>query len=147
VSRPIVYDKGKYHDEEVERFGLHSDQACVHTAFFLGWLIETDHLSDEFVEDSADDVAAYKERNITAVELYKRWDRCLVDDMLNDEGNEFAQSYFDFEHGAFLKDYAELMVKSLASEFHVEYTWENQAVMNERVDQRFIAWLGSQRER
>ena len=101
MSSPVVYDKAKYHLESVEQYGLDEEQAYVHTAFFLGWLIEHDMMSEEFLEESAAQISDFKARKITPIQIYEWWDGCLIDDMLSDEGNAFAQSYFDFDKGKY----------------------------------------------
>lgn len=140
MDSPVVYDKGKYHDETVMEGNLPEERASVHTAFFLGWLIENNLFSDEFKSESDELIAQYKNRLKTAVQVYDWWDRCLIDDMLCDEGNAFASEYFDFEKGQYLSDYTELLVKDLPSVFHVPYTWESQEVMNQRISDRYQKW-------
>ncbi len=147
MDSPVVYDKGKYHDETVMEGNLPEDRASVHTAFFLGWLIENKLCSDEFKSESDELIAQYKNRSKTAVQVYEWWDRCLIDDMLSDEGNAFASEYFDFEKGQYLSDYAELLVKDLPSEFHVPYTWESQEIMNQRISDRYQKWKGGRSKR
>jgi hypothetical protein len=44
--------------------------------------------------------------------------------MLNDEGNEFAKNYFDFDTGLFPQDYEETFPE-IETIYHVEDTWEN----------------------
>ena len=140
MDRPVVYDKGKYHDETVMDYGLPDEQASVHTAFFLGWLIETDLYSEEFRSESKKQIEEYKSKKKTAVEIYDMWDRCLVNDMLNDEGNAFARDYFDFNTGTYLSDYAYILVGKLPSEFHVPYSWENQEKISAKISQRHEKW-------
>lgn len=144
MDSPVVYDKGKYHDETVQEHGLPEEQASVHTAFFLGWLIENGLFSEEFGSESADSIAAYRSQEMTAVDIYGWWDRCLIDDMLNEEGNAFAQAYFDFDKGDYLADYSALLVKDLPSEFHVSYTWENQKLMSSKISERHQQWRRKQ---
>ena len=149
MDSPVVYDKGKYHDETVQGLALPEEQASVHTAFFLGWLMDRGLIGGEFAEDFGEPIAGYLNRTITAVAAYEAWDRCLLSDMLSDEGNAFAQAYFDFEKGQYLADYGELLVEELPSEYHVEYSWENQHLMNSRIDARYAAWkerLGARSE-
>jgi len=140
MDSPVVYDKGKYHDETVMENNLPEERASVHTAFFLGWLIENDLCSNEFNSESSDLIEKYKSQAKTAVDVYEWWDRCLIDDMLSEEGNAFAAEYFDFENGKYLSDYSELLVKNLPSEFHVPYTWENQRIVGQRISQRYLRW-------
>ena len=145
MTNPVVYDKAKYHRESVELAGLDEVQAEVHTAFFLGWLIDNDLVSDEMRSECPDLLAEYKLRKKTAIDVYGFWDCCLVDDMLSDDGNAFAQSYFDFARGQYLADYADTLLNELPSEFHVPYTWENYAIIGERIDRRYAEWRKSQK--
>lgn len=145
MNDPVVYDKAKYHRESVELAGLDEVQAEVHTAYFLGWLIDTDLLSDEMRDECAELIADYKSRKKTAIDVYGWWDCCLVDDMLSDDGNAFAQSYFDFTNGQYLADYADLLVQDLPSEFHVPYTWENYDIIRLQIDRRYAKWRESQK--
>ena len=140
TNRTVVYDKAKYHLDTVQESGLEEEQSAVHTAFFLGWLMDNGLCSEEFVEDSRDDIAAYRRREKTALEVYGLWDYCLIDDMLSDEGNAFAQSYFDFSTGKYIDDYVELLARKLPSEFHVPYTWKNQRRISHRISKRYSEW-------
>ncbi|MDJ0916905.1 MAG: hypothetical protein QNJ05_04010 [Woeseiaceae bacterium] len=144
---PVVYDKAKYHFDSVQELGLPDEQAYVHTAFFLGWLMENDLCSKEFVDDSCEQIEAYKRRETTALDVYAAWDGCLVDDMLSETGNAFAASYFDFSNGKYIDDFAELLVRKMKSEFHVPYTWENQAKINHRIGKRYRDWQMPMRSR
>jgi hypothetical protein len=145
MNDPVVYDKAKYHRESVELAGLDEVQAEVHTAYFLGWLIDNDLLSDEMRNECAELLADYKSRKKTAIDVYGWWDCCLVDDMLSDDGNAFAQFYFDFENGQYLADYADLLVQDLPSEFHVPYTWENYEIIRLQIDRRYAEWRQSKK--
>jgi len=140
MGNSIVYDKAKYHDETVMNSGLPEERASVHTAFFLGWLIENDLCSDEFEYESSDLINKYKSQDKTAIDVYERWGRCLMGEMLSEEANAFASDYFDFDKGKYISDYSELLVKKLPSEFHVPYTWEKQKIISQRVSRRYIEW-------
>ena len=136
----FVYDKAKYHDETIEEFGLPEEHAANHTVFFLRWLIERRLMSALFETDGADLVRAFRAGEASSHALYDWWDRCLIDDMLSDEGNAFAQSYFDFERGGYLKDYARTLQRDLPSEFHVPFTEQNYQAIRAVIDQRYDDW-------
>jgi hypothetical protein len=140
MNQPVVYDKAKYHSKTVLDAGLDDVQAEVHTAFFLGWLIDNDLMSDEFNGECPELIAQYKSRETTALEVYEWWDCCLIDDMLSDTGNAFAQHYFDFQRGQYLAEYAELLVCDLPTAYHVPYSWDNYELIRRRIDQRFHEW-------
>lgn len=143
--QPVVYDKAKYHDDTIEEFGLPEEHAANHTVFFLRWLIEHSLVSSFFLSEGADISAAFQVGEASIHDVYDWWDRCLIDDMLSDEGNAFAQAYFDFERGDYLKDYVRVLQRDLPSEFHVPYTEPNYREMSAVIDARYAAWKADSR--
>lgn len=140
VRRSHVYDKAKYHIESIEQHGLPIEQIYVHSGLYLGWLIENKFLEREFYEEMNDVINMFMRREITAPELFSRWDGVLVDDMLSDEGNRFSHYYFDFAKGQYLDDYVEKLAKDLPSEFHVIDNWENYDKAKEFIEARYQRW-------
>jgi len=143
MNQPTVYDKAKYHYESVEKAGLDEAQAGVHTAFFLGWLLDNDLMSSDFASESSELISQYKSGDKTALDLYSWWGGCLIDDMLSDEGNQFAMHYFDFSNGQYMNDYIDLLVVDLPSEFHVEFNRGNREIISLQIDRRFEDWKTS----
>ncbi len=139
-SHPIVYDKAKYHFESVREHGLPEIHAYIHTGFFVGWLIENELLDEEFAEECEEEIARFRKHELSAPQLFRLWDGALVDDMLNDEGNAFAQAYFDFQKGRYIQDYSENIAKNLKSEFHVQDSSANFAAAKAIIDDRFRRW-------
>jgi hypothetical protein len=62
----------------VEAAGLPPGHAYHHTTFFLSWLAKNDLLSELFVSETPDQIAAYKAGRCTVNPLYEWWDCCLV---------------------------------------------------------------------
>lgn len=60
--------------------------------------------------------------------------------MLSDEGNAFAQSYFGFDRGDSLADYARALQRDLPSQYHVPFTEENYQAIRAVIDARYAAW-------
>ena len=141
IQATYAYDKAKYHYESVEQLGLPIEHADHHTLFFLRWLIENDMMSEEFNETSKDVMDRFRHGKATMYDIYEWWDTCLLDIMLSARGNAFAIDYFDFEKGRYMDDYAEVLVQSLPSEFHVKYTEENYQLLRERIDRRYLDWI------
>jgi len=135
-----VYDKAEYHDDTVRDLGLPEEHAANHTVFFLRWLIEHSLMSKFFEEESPDILSAFREGRVSIHAVYEWWDQCLVEDMLSDDGNAFAQAYFDFDHGEYVKDYVRVLQRDLQSQFHVPYTEENYQAISAVIDNRFGAW-------
>lgn len=145
TSKPIVYDKAKYHRDSVEKKGLPEEQAEVHTAFYLGWLIDNDLYSEEFATENREIVDEYKRRKTTAMAIYEWWDCCLVDDMISERGKVFSQYYFDFENGKYTADYMKTFnVNGDNDFFTVEYTWDNYAKIRKVIDNRYNKWTKRQ---
>lgn len=142
-EQPFVYDKAKYH-YGADDFPLSfpATQAYVHTGVFVGWLADMDFLDDS-TPHIADAIAQFKRRELTGPQLYARLGECLIDYMITSTGNRFARDYFDFSKGMFLKDYRELLVKDLGSDYAVKDTWENYELIKRRFDERFSVWTQS----
>jgi hypothetical protein len=140
MNSPHVYDKAKYHYETIEQHVLFAEHAANHTVFFLRWLIENNLMSDEFMEESGDEIAKFREGAASIHQVYEWWDCCLIDDMLSEEGNAFAMQYFDFDKGKYIHDYMELLQGSLPSEFHIDYNEANYQRMKEVIDGRYKEW-------
>lgn len=140
MQEAYVYDKAKYHYDGEYPKELPIEKAFVHTGFYLGWIIENDLYSEDFAEDMAEEIVAFKERKITGTKVYELCDGVLLDDMLNDEGNSFTQYYFDFSRGSYMKDYEILLAKGLPSFYHVEDTWENYDRLAGKINQQFERW-------
>jgi hypothetical protein len=140
MMSPHVYDKAKYHHETIEEYGLPEEHASNHTVFFLRWLIEQDLMGKLFGEESEQLFKDFRAGKTTIYDVYEWWDCCLVDDMLSEEGNNFAMHYFDFEKGDYLQDYAETLQGALPSEFHIDYTEENYDRIKRVIDRRYKEW-------
>ena len=140
MSGPIVYDKAKWHSDGDYPADLPQRNAFNHTGFFLGWLIDNDLLDAEITDEFPDAIEAFRRRDTTGPALYRSFDGALDEYMLNDEGNAFAQCYFDFDTGQYLNDYDEILSSGLPTMYHVDDTWENYDKLKQRIDQRFNEW-------
>jgi hypothetical protein len=107
-------------------------------------LIENDLMGEEFTSE-AEPLDQYRSGTRTLLSLYEWWDCCLLDGMLSDEGNAFAQHYFDFDGGQYLHDYIGLLKGSLPSEFHIEFTDDNYAKLKPIIDKRYRKWKNPKR--
>lgn len=140
MKNPIVYDKAEYHYGGNYPKDLKKENAFTHTGMFLGWLIDNDLVSSEFIKETGDSINKYKKREISPIEIYKEWDGCLIDDMLNDEGNAFTEVYFDFEKGNYLVDYENLFAINLPTLYHVSFTWDKYDKLCKIIDDKYREW-------
>jgi hypothetical protein len=137
---PPSYDKAKYHYETVEEEGLPREHAANHTMYFFRWLIERDLVSDFFREEGKEPLEEFRKGLRTIHDVYGSWDEVLAGDMLSDEGNGFAMAYFDFDKGAYLKEYEETLIGGYESTWHIPFTEENYQKMKALLDRRFEEW-------
>jgi hypothetical protein len=140
MASPHVYDKAKYHDETIDQYGLSEEHAANHTVVFLRWLIERQLMSEFFEKEAVEILKRFRSGEATIHQVYSWWDRCLVDDMLSEEGNAFAMHYFEFGSGRYLRDYAATLQRGLPSEFHIDFTESNYAAMKRVMDRRYEEW-------
>lgn len=140
MAEQIVYDKAKYHYDGDFPADLEIEQGFVHTGMFLGWIIEHDLYSEWFGKELAGYVAALKARDMTGAKVFEACDGVFMEDMLSEEGNRFAQYYFDFERGKYLSDYVELLGQDLPTIYHVSDSWANYERLRARVDKRYREW-------
>jgi hypothetical protein len=135
-----VYDKAKWHFGGNFPDELDMRQAFIHTGMFLGWLIDSKLISDEFRNEFSEEIQAFKERQISGARIFEFIDGTLMLDNLNEIGNKFALEYFVFETGKYLNDYDQLLSKELPSTYHVKDTWENYEMLKVVLDARFAEW-------
>lgn len=140
IDEIYVFDKAKYHQDSIEEDLLQEDQAYVHTGMFLAWLTNNDLCSEELNIESIQTIRKIKNREVSPATLYMEWDGCLIGDMLNQIGYNFALDYFDFENGAYLSDYEKLLESDDASIFGQPNTWEMYDRLSSIIGQRFSAW-------
>ena len=147
VVDTIVFDKAKWHYEGKYPADLDEAQAFVHTGLFLGWIIDAGLYREEFADDFAKEIRRFKARKLTGPRVYRAADGVFADDMLSEEGLAFAQAYFEFEKGKYIKDYEKLLSAKLPSMYHVPDTWETYDALKPQIDKRYAAWQKKSRSK
>lgn len=132
-----VYDKAKYHYNGDFPEGLSHDQAYVHIGFFLGWLIERNLCSTEFIDRYTETVEAFKARKLLCSQLCKKTAGVLAADMLSEEGNAFAEKGYE----SYLSDYLYFVNHEDAeSVYEVEDNWEHYEMVRDELDISYEMW-------
>ena len=70
----------------------------------------------------------------------ERCDGKFIEDDVNDEGNSFAQAYFDFQNGQYLADYQATLAQDVSNLYYVTDDWENFDRLKPILDKRFAEW-------
>ena len=140
IDNKYVFDKAKYHDNSIEQMGLSEEQAFVHTGLFFAWLVNNALMSDFFIEETGSEIEQLKDKKISPSTIYMNWDGVLIGEMLSNKGFNFAMSYFDFDKGRYLKDYAKVFNLTDENIFTVSDTWENYEKLRPTIDAAFESW-------
>lgn len=130
-----AYDKAKWHyDGNFPRW-RRKRQAFVHTGFFLAWLADRSLVSDLIASESADRIAALRDRRGQPGDLYAEWDGVLVPEMLNEEANAFARAYYEQR---FFDDYESVFPEG--NNYKVRGSWQNYDRLAPLLDVRLADW-------
>jgi hypothetical protein len=140
VDNSYVFDKAKYHDNSVEQLGLSEQQSFVHTGLFFAWLVNNGLMSDFFIEETGGEIEKLKTRKISPSALYMHWDGALIGELLNDNGFNFAMSYFDFDKGTYMEDYEKTFNVTGDQVFTVKDTWDNYDKIKPMIDVAYKKW-------
>ena len=100
---------------------------------FVAWAI----LGGLGGELAGDDLPPLQARSITPGRFF--FDTCdgkFVDEMLNDEGNRFAEAYFNLDKGQYLHDYDSVLCAGVETAYQVADTWENFDKLKPMLDRR-----------
>jgi hypothetical protein len=140
---PMAYDRADWHYGGDYPEGLPPENGGTHIGMFLAWAI-TRGLEGEFHQrESAESVAAVRERRMTGREfLFNECDEKFWEEDLSEDGNTFAHAYYESEDDswAYLTDYAGLLAADVPSLYHVADSWENFDRLAPIIDRRYAEW-------
>lgn len=134
----MKYDDASWHSEGDFPKDLPSEAGATHTGMFLAWAILSGLGGSLHTEDFPEDGERLKAREITPGAYFLAvCDGKFTDEDLNEAGNAFAVGYFDFERGAYLRDYEDTVGRDLPSLYHVPDTWDTFDRLKPLLDRRF----------
>lgn len=136
------YDDAEWHYDGDFPGGTPIRNGFAHIGFFLSWAVE-EGLVNEFIQvETPEGVEATLNRSVSPIALLEFWDGKLVSDMLSEEGNAFAMSYYPDEENGYLPDYmAEFSDHKL---YKVKPTWENYDRIKPVISKRYEEWRAGQ---
>jgi hypothetical protein len=137
----MKYDDASWHSGDDFPKDLPADAGATHTGMFLAWALLSGLAGEIHASELPEDLERLRSRSVTPGQFFL--DVCdgkLTDEDLNDEGNGFAQAYFDLERGSYLEDYDRVLVRELASQYHVADSWENFDLLRPVLDKRLDEW-------
>jgi hypothetical protein len=137
----MKYDDASWHSGGKFPQDLRAEAGATHTGMFVAWAFLSGLAGQLHIEDFPDDLPKLRSRAVTPGRYFlATCDGKFTDEDLNDEGNAFAQTYFDLQKGQFVADYERTVGANLPSIYHVPDTWETFDRLRPIFDQRLSAW-------
>ena len=117
------------------------EAGATHSGIFFAWALFAGLGGEPHVADTLEAIERRQRREVTpGLFFLEQCDGKLTDEDFNDEGNAFAQAYFDFTNGTYLDDYHTALGADLPSLYHVADSWESFDTMAAVLDQRLFEW-------
>ena len=140
----MKYDDASWHYGGDFPKDLPDEAGATHTGMFVAWALLSGLAGQIHIDDFPQDLEALRTRSVTPGQFFfNSCDGKFIDENLNDQGNAFAASYFDFEHGGYLADYENVLGVDLPSLYHVPDTWQSFDKLKPTLDRRFSDWLSA----
>ena len=137
----MKYDDASWHYGGHFPKDLPDEAGATHTGMFVAWALLTGLAGEIHTEELPEGLEKLRSRSVTPGQFFlEACDGKFTDEDLNDEGNAFAQEYFDFDRGAYMNDYDQLLAKGLPSQYHVQDTWTNFDKLRHVLDKRLDDW-------
>ena len=137
----MKYDDASWHYSGNFPEDLPDKAGATHTGMFLAWALLAGLAGELIIDEFPEFLGKLRDRSLTPGELF--FDLCdgkFIDEDLNEVGNAFAQDYFDFQKGKYLKDYEAAFGGVGPTLYHVVDSWENFDRLKPVLDRRFTEW-------
>ena len=140
----MKYDDASWHSGGKFPKDLPPEAGATHTGMFVTWALLSGLAGEIFTDDSPEAISELKSRLITPGRFFLSYcDGKFTDEDLNDLGNAFAESYFNFETGRYLADFGATFGGRLPELYYVKDSWENFDLLKPVLDDRFAKWKKS----
>jgi hypothetical protein len=137
----MKYDDASYHYGGNFPKDLPIEAGATHTGMFLAWAMLSGLAGELHLTEFPEGIQALTERSITPGRfLLEYCDGKFTDEDVNEVGNTFAASYFDFKNGLYLTDYENVLLNGLPSLYHVPDSWQTYETLKPTLDARFSEW-------
>ncbi len=100
----MKYDDASWHHGGEFPADLQPEAGATHTGMYVAWALLSGLAGEIHVEDFPGDIPKLESRILTPGSFFlEACDGKFTDEDLNDEGNAFTRTYFDFEKGQTLR--------------------------------------------
>ncbi len=144
----MKYDDASWHYGGEWPEGLPPEAASTHIGMFVTWCWLNGMAGEEQLIDSPDMIERITSRSVTPGGLFiEMCDEKFIAADLNDEGNAFAQAYYNEESKGMRHKYYDdldtVVPADLPSVYHLPDTWETFDKIAPVLDERFKHWRKS----
>jgi len=137
----MKYDDASWHSGGKFPKDLPPEAGATHTGMFVAWALLSGLAGQFNIEDFPENIPMLRDRTVPPGAFFLSCcDGKFTDEDLNDEGNAFTASYFDFTTGKYLSDYEDTLGRGLPELYYVADTWENFDLLKPIIDQRYADW-------
>ncbi len=137
----MKYDDASWHYGGDFPDDLPNEAGATHIGMFVAWALLIDLGGSIHLEDYPEEFAKLRSREVTPAQFFlQACDEKFTDDDLSEEGNAFAQFYYEPDDANYLEDYVMILCQNLPSLYHVADTWDNFELLKPILDERFSSW-------
>lgn len=140
------FDDASWHYEGDYPEELAQENSGTHIGMFLTWCIRHKLLSEELMEDAAEEIIEVENKEITGAQfLWRVMDGKFTSDDVSEEIVPFIDDYYEdgkkFSYN-YYEDYITVVEKNKKYEsiYHVEDSWENYEVIGKIISNRYDQW-------
>jgi hypothetical protein len=142
------YDDASWHSGGDFPEDLPDEAGATHIGMFVAWALTSGLAGELLITDFPTSVPDLTARTITPGAFVLRvFDGKFTEDELNEEGNAFAQTYYEAARNGYLADYEAILSDGVPSLYHVKDTWENFDRLRPVLDRRFKEWKAASPDR
>lgn len=138
----MSYDKIEWHSQG-EGFPKDAkpEDGGTHIGIFLTWIIQNDLIGELYLETGQEIINKVKRKEITGRDfLVEECNSTFYDEILNDEGNEFVEYYYQSDANEnYFGDYA-IVFDEYDNIYEVENSWENYEKIKPVIEMRYLDW-------
>ena len=142
----MKYDDASWHYGGEFPADLPDEAGATHIGMFVTWCMLNGLGGDIHDEEEGADILLLKRRELTPGTWFlKICDGKFIDEDLNDEGNLFANMYYQDEQADYVDDYVEILAEDVDDIYYVLDTWENYDKLAPKITERFNKWKSAER--
>ncbi len=138
----MKYDDASWHYGGDFPSNLPNEAGATHIGLFVAWCLLNDLGGELYLEDFPEDLEELKAQKITPGAWFiAACDEKFTDEDLSEEGNSFADFYYQDEKTAkYLEDYSDILSENMESLYEVPDSWDSYDKLAPAIKKRFDSW-------